>query len=369
MTRKYDYQLVNLLKQRAITSSYKGAELIIKRLPDCDEDGAMDPRLYKDSEKMMKSLKFMPDFMLKMDTSEKGLKNLREMFNGIKSVPVVESEILIKEYEVETEPNVFCKVYSYRDALTKDDGPVLYYIHGGGFFGGHHGVVEESLKLMCEKFHFAIFSVDYRLAPENPYPKGHEDVYAVLNWIYEHHEELHICKDKIFVAGDSAGGNLAQYCSTRNRKEHTNKVRGQLLLYPTLNMCGVEDEYFKWDSSFYQMIPSQKRSLKKMLHMFGGMTDGLSPLLKIEDAHNDILNPYTMEDVEGNPVTFLSVGEHDYLKVETMAWAAKLHAHGVKVKTIIYNGMGHAYFDNCGVYPQCEDCIEEMGQFILENSK
>ncbi len=369
MARKYDEKLVTLLKERAVTSNYKGTELIIKRLPDCDEDGAMDPRLYKDSEKMMKMLKFMPKFLIKMDTSEKGIKNLRKMFNGIKSVPVVESEVFIKEHTVETEAGVFCSVYQYTNANTQYDGPVLYYIHGGGFFAGHHGVVEESLKLMCEKFNFPIFSVDYRLAPEHPYPQGHNDVYAVLEWLYQHSEELGINKDNIFVAGDSAGGNLAQYCSTRNAREHTNMVKGQLLLYPTLNMCGVEDEYFKWDASLYQMIPSQKKSLTKMLGMFGGMTSGLKPVLKVEDPLNDDLNPYSMKDVASNPVTFITVGEHDYLKVESMAWAAKLHANGVKVKTVIYNGMGHAYFDNCGVYPQCEDCIDEMGAFILENSK
>ena len=52
-----------------------------------------------------------------------------------------------------------------------------------------------------------------------------------------------------------------------------------------------------------------------------------------------------------------------------MAYAAKLHHAGIDVKTVIYNGMGHAYFDNAGVYPQCEDCIEEMGAFMLEHSK
>lgn len=367
MARQYHIELVNLLKSRAIKSEYKGTELIIKRLPDCDEDGAMDLRLYNDSKKMMKLLKWMPAKMMKMDTSEKGVMKLRETFNGIKSVPVVESDIQIRHHQVETEKGVFCTLYEYTNEKTTHDIPVLYYIHGGGFFGGHHGVVEESLKLMCEKFGFHVFSIDYRLAPENPYPKGHEDCFETLKWIYEHADELDIDKEKIFVAGDSAGGNLTQYCSTRDRENNTRMVKGQLLLYPTLNMCGVEDEFFHWDDSLYQMIPSQAKSLKKMLHMFGTMTSGMQDILKIEDTHNDYLNPYTMTNVEDNPTTFISVGEHDYLKVESMAWAAKLNHAGVKVKTIIYNGMGHAYFDNCGVYPQCEDLIDEMGQFILEN--
>lgn len=373
MTRKYAIELVKKLKERQITGNYKGQELVIKRLPDCDEDGAMDPRLFKDQEKMMKMLKFTPTFMVKkmMKIDPEHLDNLREMFNGVKSVPVVESDIQIQKHKVKTGPSITCDVYQYSNKSTTKDSPVLYYIHGGGFFAGHHGVVEESLKLMVEKFGFNVFSVDYRLAPENPYPCGHQDVYAVLKWIYNNGESLNIAKEKICVAGDSAGGNLTQYCSTKDQEEHTHMVKAQLLLYPTLNMCGVEDEFFKWDISLYNMIPSQKKSLTKMLKMFGGMTSGMEPLLKCskEEACGPYLNPYTRKDPENNPPTFVTVGEHDYLKVETLAWAAKLHQAGVETKAVVYNGLGHAYFDNCGVLPQTEDCIEEMGQFILEHTK
>lgn len=80
-------------------------------------------------------------------------------------------------------------------------------------------MVEESLKLMVEKFHFAVTSVDYRLAPENPYPASHEDTYAALKYVYENADTMGICKDKIFVAGDSTGGNLAQHCSTRDYED------------------------------------------------------------------------------------------------------------------------------------------------------
>ena len=65
MTRKYDIRLLEKLKEREGKGNYKGQELIIKRLPDCDEDGAMDPRLFEDQKKMLKMLKIMPMFMVK----------------------------------------------------------------------------------------------------------------------------------------------------------------------------------------------------------------------------------------------------------------------------------------------------------------
>lgn len=364
MTRKYDSILVDKLKERVVKDSFKNCPIFIKRLPDSEEEGAMDPRLYEDVKKQLAMMKLMPSGMLKMDTSPKGIVKLREMFNGVKSVPVSTGNVHIRKHSVLMPDGEFIDVYQYTTDKTTVEMPTLYYIHGGGFFGGHHGVVEESLKLMCEKFDFTIFSVDYRLAPEHPFPIGHEDCYNVLKWIVSKSEDLNINKNLIFVAGDSAGGNLTQYCSTRDIEDGTNIVKGQMLLYPTLNAANVEDEYFKWDISHYKMSKRDKKGLTKMLTMFGGMTTGLKEILKVEDCLNDYMNPYT-RDPKHNPPTWLTVGEHDYLKVETLAYGAKLHDAGIDVTTIVYNGMGHAYFDNTGVYPQCEDCIDEMGKFIL----
>lgn len=69
-----------------------------------------------------------------------------------------------------------------------------------------------------------------------------------------------------------------------------------------------------------------------------------------------------------NPPTFLTVGEHDFLKLETLGYGIKLHRAGVENKMVLYKGFGHVFFDNTGVYPQCEDCIDEMADFILSHS-
>lgn len=220
--------------------------------------------------------------------------------------------------------------------------------------------------MLVSKTGICAVSVDYRLAPENPYPTGHQDCFAVLEWIYENCGSFGGDKGHIFVAGDSAGGNLAQYCSTRDWEEGRHWIKGQLLLYPTLNMAGVEDEYFKPGMEHFEIAPKQRRGLAKMIGMFGGMSAGLEPILGTKDVRNDYLNPYT-RNAKDNPPTFLAVGEHDYLKIETLGYGVKLHKAGVETKMVLYKGFGHAFFDNTGVYPQCEDCIEEMGKFILEH--
>ncbi|MCI6092242.1 alpha/beta hydrolase [bacterium] len=171
---------------------------------------------------------------------------------------------------------------------------------------------------------------------------------------------------RIFVGGDSAGGNLTQYCTTRDWEDGAHMVRGQMLLYPMLNMAKVEDEYYHPSMDQFEMAPKQKRGLTKMIGMFGGMTDGLEAILGTGDAKNDYLNPYT-RDPKKNPPTFVTVGEHDFLKLETLGYAVKLHNAGVDTTAVLYKGFGHAYFDNAGVYPQCEDCIDEMARFMPEH--
>ena len=367
MGKQYKENLLKALKEREKMEDYHGVPLLVKNLPDSDEKGAMDPRLYRDSKKNLRIMAWMPSFLMKMDTSEKGIANLRKMFNGIKSVPCAETEIKMEKRQVKAEDgyNIPVRIYRKADGETNTKA-VFYYIHGGGFFGGSPDVVEEAVKMFVAKTGLCAVSVDYRLAPENPYPTGHKDCYRVLQWIGEKEAEFGPGSRQIFVSGDSAGGNLAQYCSTRDREDGKNLIKGQLLLYPTLNMAQVKDEYYNSDMEKYEMAPKQKRGLSKMLGMFAGMSSGLEDILGTKDVQNDYLNPYT-RNPSNNPPTFLTVGEHDFLKMETLGYGVKLHKAGVETKMVLYRGFGHAYIDNIGVYPQSEDCIGEMADFVMKH--
>lgn len=367
MGKKYEESLLYALKNRQKVEEYQGVPLLVKNLPDFDEKGAMDPRLYEDSKKNLKIMAWMPSFLMKMDTSEKGIANLRKMFNGVKSVPCVEEKITIENRLVKAEDEYQIPVRIYKKSSGEvDTKAVFYYIHGGGFFGGSPDVVEEAVKMFVAKTGLVAVSVDYRLAPENPYPTGHKDCYRVLQWIGENKELFGEGAYRIFVSGDSAGGNLAQYCTTRDMEDGKHLIKGQLLLYPTLNMAQVQDEYYKPELEQYEMAPKQKRGLKKMLGMFAGMSGSLESVLGTKDVKNNYLNPYT-KNPEGTPPTFLTVGEHDFLKMETLGYGVKLHKAGVEIKMVLYKGFGHAYIDNIGVYPQSEDCIDEMANFVREH--
>ena len=98
--KKYEDTLLKGLKEKETTENYHGVPILVKNLPDCDVKGAMDPRLYRDSKKQIFMMSVMPKSMMKMDTSEKGLANLRNMFNAKKSIPCVDTDILIENKTV-----------------------------------------------------------------------------------------------------------------------------------------------------------------------------------------------------------------------------------------------------------------------------
>ena len=367
MERKYDLELLRKLAETPEKTSFHDTEVILKKIPDCDEPGSMDPRVFEASKGMLRLARLVPKPLMKTNLSPEGLVKLREVFDEVKGIPITVEPIDVFHTHVKAGDGYEIPIRIYTTKTMGQDLPVLYYIHGGGFFGGHPGVVEESVKLIVEKFDIPVVSVDYRLAPEYLYPTGHNDCLAVYQWITENASSFHGDKDKIFVSGDSAGGNLAQYCSTKAYEDHLIPVKGQLLLYTTLNMAAVEDEYFHWSLDQYEMSRKHKAYIKTSLGMLEGMGSGLNEILGIDDPLNDYLNPYS-RDPKLNPTTFIAVGEHDYLKVENLAYAAKLNQAGIKTKTLVYKGMGHAFFDQCGIYPQCEDLANEMGLFIKENS-
>lgn len=367
MARKYSMDLLDEMVKRQYVEMIDGEEVIIKPIPDSDIPGAMDPRLFKSMKKMAFVMRFMPKGLMKFDASPKSIARLRKMFNSVDSTPTVEEPIDIKEFSVKAHDGYDIPMKRFTSKHTLEHAPILYFIHGGGFFGGHTGVITEAMKMIAANTGIIIYACDYRLAPENPYPVGHEDVYSCLEWIYENAKNEGGDPSNIFVAGDSAGGNLTAYCSNRNINEGTHLVKGQMLLYPTVNMGGVSDPHVDFSLDKVEIYEKQRNVIEPTLTMMGELSGGLSEFLGTKDLMTPYLTPY-MDVSPKSPVSFISVGEHDGLVIETLAYARKLKQAGVETETFMYRGMGHAYIDQIGNYPQGEDCAIEMGKFILKHS-
>lgn len=368
--RKYSQQLLSDIRNRQYTVVEDDLEVLIKPIPETDEPGVMDPRLYANMAPMLTGVKgmlvrqMMKSSAKKKLDAQKSAEQLRKMMNGVKSIPIVDSVTVTTLTVPNGDVNVPIRVYTPKDPK---DGlvPVFYYIHGGGFVAGSMDVVDEMCKLMVEKTGCVATQPDYRLAPEHPYPAGLDDCYAVLEWICAHAKEFGGDAGRLCISGDSAGGNLATVCAMRARDEGKDLVKAQALLYPTVDAANMAENMRK-NRQVYEIAEKDSKVLCAMFDMMGGSfgSGSLGELLGAKDDTHPYISP-SLGKLEGMPPAIILLGEYDFLRLEDDTYAHKLAAAGVPVKLVRYKGLTHGFADQVGVTPQAEDAIEMIGNWMM----
>jgi acetyl esterase len=134
-----------------------------------------------------------------------------------------------------TAPTADVAVRIYRPGADPSPLPVIIYFHGGGFVLGSLDSYDIAMRVACREARAIVVAVDYRLAPEHPFPGAVEDADAALVWVADRARELGGDPRSLAVAGDSAGGNLAAVAATRAAARGTPAVKSQLLIYPMLD--------------------------------------------------------------------------------------------------------------------------------------
>lgn len=254
----------------------------------------------------------------------------------------------------------------YSPKVSNDKMKCLIFIHGGGFFGGDLDVVENPCRAIAEKANVVVISVDYRLAPEYPFPCGLNDCFDVLKYVYNNPNEFNIDRDKIAISGDSAGGNIATVCSIRDRNLGSNMIKYVALLYPVVTLSSKENSYYSWDITKYH-IERDKELIERTTKSLKNTMDIVNELYlqgKIHEEHYEV-SPL-LGDLKELPKTLIITAEYDFLRVQGEAYLKKLINSGVDARGIRYRGMDHAFLDKCGYYPQAEDCINEIVKDIKD---
>lgn len=213
------------------------------------------------------------------------------------------------------------------------DGPLpaIVRLHGGGYVLGSYAMDDALFDRWCPLLGVVGVSVEYRLAPETPYPGPLEDCYDALCWTHRHAEELGVDPDRIGIAGLSAGGGLAAGLALLARDRGEVPVAFQLLDCPML-----DDR---------QITPSARRD---GLHMWSreanefGWRSYLGELYGSDrvPAH---AAPARAEDVAGLPPSFVSVGSADGFHDEDVDYAVRLNRAGVPCELHVYPGLPHGY--------------------------
>ncbi len=210
-----------------------------------------------------------------------------------------------------------------------DDAPLLLYFHGGGWVVGDVSSHDEVCRQLCAGAGCVVISVNYRLAPETPFPGGLEDCYAATRWAADQADALGGDAKRLVVAGDSAGGNLAAAVCLLARDRGGPDIYHQLLIYP------VTDRDFD--------RPSYRENADGYLLTRGMMQWFWQQYLSDPDQADNPLAVPLHGDLSGLPAATVITAGFDPLRDEGQAFAAKLIAAGVEVEHREFKGMIHGF--------------------------
>jgi len=228
-------------------------------------------------------------------------------------------------------------VQIYTPAKRNYSAPVIMYIHGGGFVIGSVEHVDRTVRLFARDTGAIIVSVEYRLAPEHPYPAGLEDCKAAFDWLVTHANDVFGADpERIAIGGDSAGGNLATEVAIWRRDKKLIRPWAQLLYSPLVGAINP-----KTGKPWPSRTENNKKTIltKKSLASFERMYLG-NPS---EYLKNPTVNPIYEKNFSGLPPTLITVCGLDPLRDEDTAYANMLEGAGVQVVREIFPAQDHAW--------------------------
>lgn len=214
--------------------------------------------------------------------------------------------------------------------------PVLVYYHGGGWVAWNVQALDPVCRRLSDTGKFAVISVEYRLAPEHQYPAAVDDAYAVLGWIRDHADMLGVDPQRMGVAGDSAGGNLAAVVARRARDRQGPAVQFQALIYPVTDATMSQPAYAEHASD-----AALTRSV--MQHFVGCY------LPADVDRRDPDISPLFVADAAGLPPALVIVAEYDPLRDDGLAYARRMEAAGVPVQLEHFEHSMHGFLSLGGL--------------------
>ncbi|MEL6984764.1 MAG: alpha/beta hydrolase [Actinomycetota bacterium] len=220
-----------------------------------------------------------------------------------------------------------CPTTRYRPAGA--DGAAAVFLHGGGWVIGSRQTHDGTCRYLAEHSGVTIYSVEYRLAPEHPFPAAYDDAVAATGALLGG-AESGVDPTRIAVAGDSAGGNLAAAAALALREGSLPPLRAQLLVYPALDASmGL--------ASHQEFADGPVLTAKEM----GRFWDQYAPDADRSDWR---LSPLAANDLSELPATLVITASHDVLRDEGEAYAQALASAGVEASAARQLGAAHGFF-------------------------
>lgn len=223
---------------------------------------------------------------------------------------------------------------------------LVIYFHGGSFVMGDLETHDWLCRRLTYDMRTPILAVDYRLAPEHPFPAGLDDAVDAVRYVAAHRGEF--CRERapLIVMGDSAGANLATVAATLVRDEHLG-LAAQVLIYPTLGPDLVTESGHRYGSGYLLDLDSLRSDYCQYLGDFHDHTDPrVTPLLCVDLAR---VAP-----------AIVVIAECDPLRDEGVAYAGLLEHFDVPVEILEAHGMVHGFLEMGGVVPDALEILDDL---------
>lgn len=238
--------------------------------------------------------------------------------------------------------------------------PLMLFFHGGGWVGFDVDTHDPLCRDLCGRTGHLVVSIDYRLAPEHPFPAGVNDCLEALDWLIVNAERLGGNPNQIVICGDSAGGNLAAVVALQARTRHPGALKGQVLIYPVTDH--VSSQWPSYASYGGKEYPLTREGVAEIWRWY---VQGSKEWRNGQTSH-DLATPYRVKDVSGLPRTLVLIADEDLLRDEGIAYADRMKEAGVDVKTAIFPKQKHG-FVGTEPSPAHDQAILEISQWISKD--
>ncbi|MBV9548442.1 MAG: alpha/beta hydrolase [Alphaproteobacteria bacterium] len=235
-------------------------------------------------------------------------------------------------------------------AVGGEPRPALIFFHGGGFVVGGLDTHDGLCRLICAEGNFRVIAIDYRLAPEHPFPAAIDDAFAATQWIAANATQLGVDPGRIAVGGDSAGGMLAAIVAQVARDKGP-KLAFQLLMFPNTQMDGETRSLNEYAVGYF---------LER--HTIEWFNSQYAP--KEADRALSLVSPLRTKDFSRLPPAYVLLGGYDPLHDEGLAYAEKLRGAGVPVTIADYRDMVHCFIYLQTVLPQAHTALAEAAHAV-----
>ena len=222
--------------------------------------------------------------------------------------------------------------------------PILVWLHGGRFFSGNLETHDALCCALAIAGRCRVLAVDYRLAPECPFPAAVEDSLAAVDWAQAQ-------SHRVGVGGDSAGGNLAAVAALLHARTKTHPLRLQLLIYPMMDPACSLPSHCEFENGYGPGSADMQRGWREYL------PEGINP-------HDERVSPHFAEKLAGLPPALVMTAEYDCLRDEGEAYARRLASDGVSVRMKRYDGAIHGFFQMPKVMRLAHEAIGDAGAFL-----